>query len=521
MAKQRSIFLVVLILIPVAIHFFLLDKFLVNFPSWGDDIIYLDLIEKFDKISWPERLTNIFDFHSYIHRIAFSRTLLILYFKMIGIINFKVIIMLANLQSVAILWIIFKYLKREQMSTWYLVGVSILLFSVNGNLDNYGLIGVLQHLSSILFMVSISYGLIYKPNHIWPLFMTLLYPFVSTEGLVFILWVLCYLYFTKSKFRVTFTILFTLIFVFYFHNYEGDHSNMPKTDYVEKIYLFVKGILVYLGSSLKHNVSIAWVIGLFIIAYCAHFLWQTISEKTASKPSARLFPLFLFVQTLMTGALIAIGRVSNGGEAALQVLLADRFYTYGAFLLVILYIMLIVDLKNKAFMKLIYSLIPAVLFGIFSFSNAQKRLHDLKNRVQLDASNAFLFKKSVNYILTSRDSYLLSNAGLYHFPMEIEDLSLGKLNQLKISDGQKLTLEKQYQIDPQIGQYKILNLNVLEKTTRGHVVYLQSDSNPNAGILIPIVQINQGLDHMIKVHVNGFDYTKPFNAYLINLNLSL
>jgi hypothetical protein len=265
-------------------------------------------------------------------------------------------------------------------------------------------------------------------------------------------------------------------------------------------------------------VAIAWMIGVFIIAYCAQFLWQTISEKSVSKPSARLFPLFLFVQTLMTGALIAIGRVSDGGEAALQVLLADRFYTYGAFLLVILYIMLVIDLKNKAIMKPVYGLIPAVLFGIFSFSNAQKRLYDLKNRVQLDASNAFLFKKSANYILTSRDSYLLSNAGLYHFPYEINDLTLRKL---KIADGQKLTLEKQYQIDPQIGQYKILNLSVLEKTTRGHVVYLRSDGNPNAGILIPIVQINQGLDHMIKVHENGFDYTKPFNAYLINLNLSL
>jgi hypothetical protein len=396
--------------------------------------------------------------------------------------------------------------------------VSILLFSVNGNLDNYGLIGVLQHLSSILFMVLISYWLIYKPSHIWPLFMALLYPFVITEGLAYLLLVLFYLYFTKSKFRFIFSILIVFLFVFYFHDYVGDHSNISKTDYVEKIYLFVKGILVYLGSSLKHNVSIAWMIGIFIIAYCAHFLWQTFSEKSASKSSARLFPLFLFVQTLMTGALIAIGRVSDGGEAALQVLLADRFYTYGAFLLVILYLMIVVDLKDKVFMKPVYSLIPAVLFGIFSFSNAQKRLYDLKNRVQLDASNAFLFKKSANYILTSRDSYLLSNAGLYHFPSEIKDLAVGKL---KMAEGQKLTLEKQYQIDPQIGQYKILNLSDLEKTTRGHVVYLRSYSNPNAGILIPIVQINQGLDHMIKVHVNGFDYTKPFNAYLINLNLTL
>ena len=129
-----------------------------------------------------------------------------------------------------------------------------------------------------------------------------------------------------------------------------------------------------------------------------------------------------------------------------------------------------------------------------------------------------LFKKSANYFLTSRDSYLISNSGLYHFPDEINDLTLGKL---KISDGQKLTLEKQDQIDTQIGQYKILNSSVLEKLLNGHVVYLRSESNPKVGILIPIVQINQGRDHIIKVHVNGFDYTKPFTAYLINLNLAL
>jgi hypothetical protein len=311
------------------------------------------------------------------------------------------------------------------------------------------------------------------------------------------------------------------LFVFYFHDYVGDHSNISQTDYLEKIYLFGKGVLVFLGSSLKHTVSIAWIIGLFIIAYFANFLWQTVSEKSTSKPSARLFPLFLFVQTLMTGALIAIGRVSNGGEAALQVLLADRFYTYGAFLLVILYLMVLVDLREKAFMKPAYFIVPACIFGIFSFSNAQKRLYDLKNRVQLDASNAFLFKKSANYILTSHDSYLLSNAGLYDFPSEINDLTLAKLNRLKLADGQKLFLEVQDQIDPQIGQYKILNSGIFEKTSEGNVVYLESESNPMGGILIPIVQINHGLDNIIKVHINGFDYTKPFNAYLIKLNLSL
>jgi len=66
-----------------------------------------------------------------------------------------------------------------------------------------------------------------------------------------------------------------------------------------------------------------------------------------------------------------------------------------------------------------------------------------------------------------------------------------------------------------------LNSSVLEKTTHGQVVYLQSDSNSNAGILIPIVQINQGHDPIFKVHVNGFDYSKPFNAYLINFDLAL
>ena len=102
MVKSHNVFLVVLILIPAAIHFFLLNKFLVNFPSWSDDFIYLDLIDKFDNNSWHGRLTKIFAFHNSIHRIAFSRTLLHLYFKIIGNINFKVIIILANLQWISI-----------------------------------------------------------------------------------------------------------------------------------------------------------------------------------------------------------------------------------------------------------------------------------------------------------------------------------------------------------------------------------------------------------------------------------
>lgn len=521
MAKSSKIFLTALVLIPIAIHFFLLNKYLVNFPSWGDDLIYLDIIEKFDKISWLERLANIFAFHNYIHRIAFSRTLLILMHKILGIVDFKAIVMVANLQWLVILWVIFKYLKREQLSIWYLIGISILLFSVNGNIDNYGLIGVLQHLTSILFMVLISYGLIYKPNHFWPMFLSLLYPFVITEGLAFILLVGAFLYLSKSKFSIVFSILGIVWFVFYFHDYIGNPSNISNINTLEKLYLFVKGMLVFLGSSIKHHVSTAWIIGLFMMIYGVRFLWKAAAELLSSKLTSRLFPLLLLVQTVMIGALIVIGRVSNSGEQALQVLLADRFYTYGAFLLVILYLMLVVDLKNKAFVKPIYGIIPVCFFGILSFLNAQNRLFDLKNRVQFDAINAFLFKKSANYALTAHDSFLLSNTDLYNFPSEIKEMTFGKLNQLKLRGGRNLTLQKQDQMDPQIGQYKILNLSDSNEMSVGNVVYLESVSNPLSGILIPIVQINQGLDNIIKVHANGFDYSKPFNAYVIKLNLSL
>lgn len=521
MAKNSKIFLIVLVFIPVAIHFFLLNKFLVNFPSWGDDIIYLDIIEKFDKMSWPERLAYIFAFHNHIHRLAFSRALLILIYKILGVIDFKAIIMVANLQWIVILWVIFKYLKREQLSIWYLVGISIFLFSVNGNIDNYGLIGVLQHLTSILFLVLISYGLIYKPNHFWPLFLSLLYPFVITEGLAFILIVVTFLYLIKSKFSVVFSILGVALFVFYFHDYVGDHSNISNINTLEKVYLFVKGMLVFLGSSIKHHISLAWIIGIFMMVYGVRFSWKAVSEKLSSKPTSRIFPLLLFGQTVMIGALIVIGRVSNNGEQALQVLLSDRFYTYGAFLLVILYLMLVVDMKNKTFVKPIYGIVPVCFFGILSFSNAQNRLFDLKNRVQCDAINAFLFKKSANYILNTHESYLLSNADIYNFPTEINEMTLGKINQSKIWGSQNLILEKQVQLDPQIGQYKILNVHDSKEMSVENLVYLESANNPMSGILIPIVQINQGRDNIIKVHTNGFDYSKPFNAYLIKLNLSL
>lgn len=115
---------------------------------------------------------------------------------------------------------------------------------------------------------------------------------------------------------------------------------------------------------------------------------------------------------------------------------------------------------------------------------------------------------------------MLSNAGIYQFPFKINGLTQGKINQLKTS-GRKLILNQQDQIDPQMGQFRIMNLRPSEIDSRENIVYLEMDGNHLEGILIPVVQINHGLDNIIKVYINGFDYTKPFNAYLINLNLSL
>ena len=104
MKKRLFLGFFISILLPIAIHFFHLFNTLENTPTWSDDFLFLEMIPNlFDGAITKSLVSQLFASHNEINRIAFARIWVALNYLMAHEINFKNLILLANLQMIVIL----------------------------------------------------------------------------------------------------------------------------------------------------------------------------------------------------------------------------------------------------------------------------------------------------------------------------------------------------------------------------------------------------------------------------------
>jgi hypothetical protein len=412
MKKRLFLGFCIAISLPIAIHFFHLFITLENTPTWSDDFLFLEMIpDLFDGASTKSLISQLFASHNEIHRIAFARIWVALYYLIMHEINFKNLILLANLQMILILIPFYGYLKRQQLSPLHLISIVLVLFSGFGNLDNYSLIGSLQHTSSILFMIWISYGLLFHEDKKWVLLMALFYPFVSSEGIAFIPIVAIILCTQKNKWASPFSFLGLGIIGFYIANY---HPRQQTTVAITGNTLFElgQGFLGFLGIfrlpfSDSHRSKIAAFIGLIVFSILIYSFIRVVKRQSLA------FPFLIYLQIMATGALICIGRFQMGD--ILDIVISERFFTYGLIGLILLYLILIHQFE---FFR--RSWIPGLIVGLVFFSLSTyfsiTPTKDMSLRMQADLINTYHQKKSSAYEGQIYDFNLLHNPRYYRFP---------------------------------------------------------------------------------------------------------
>lgn len=415
MKKRLFLGFCIAISLPIAIHFFHLFTTLENTPTWSDDFLFLEMIpDLFDGASTKSLLAQLFASHNEIHRIAFARIWVALYYLITHEINFKNLILLANLQMIFILIPFYGYLKRQNLSIFHLIPITLILFSGFGNLDNYSLIGSLQHTSSILFMVWISYGLLLYEDKKWVLLLALFYPFVSSEGIAFIPMVAVILWIQKNKWAPFFSFLGVGIIGFYMANY---HPQQKANLAIEAHTFFElgQGFLGFLGIfrlpfSDSHRSEIAALLGLIVFAILIFSFLRAVKKQTFQSLA---FPFLIYAQIMATGALICIGRFQMGD--ILDIAISERFFTYGLIGLILIYLILI-----HQFELLRRSWTPGLLVGLVFFTLSTYfsiiPTKDLSLRLQADLINTFYQKKSSAYEGQIYDFNLLHNSRYYRFP---------------------------------------------------------------------------------------------------------
>lgn len=415
MKKRLFVGFCIAISLPIAFHFFHLYCTLENTPTWSDDFLFLEMIpDLFDGASTKSLIAQLFASHNEIHRIAFARIWVALYYLIMHEINFKNLILLANLQMIVILIPFYGYLKRQKLSVFHLIPISLILFSGFGNLDNYSLIGSLQHTSSILFMVWISYGLLYFQDKKWILLMALFYPFVSSEGIAFIPMVAVILWMQKNKWAPIFSFLGLGIIGFYIANYHPQQkADLAIT--ANTFFELGQGFLGFLGIfrlpfSDSHRSVIAALLGIIVFGIIIFSLLRVWRKQAI--PSL-VFPFLIYAQIMATGALICIGRFQMGD--ILDIAISERFFTYGLIGLMLIYLILI---HSFEFLKAHWKLGTCVGLVFFLTSSYFSIIPTkaISMRLQADLINTFYQKKSSAYEGQIYDFNLLHNPQYYHFP---------------------------------------------------------------------------------------------------------
>ncbi len=402
----------------VLLHFYHLSAYLINFPTWGDDLIFLSYSNDLPSFTFQEFWNRTCEFHSYIHRIAIARLITAVYAIFHPEFDFKELTIWANLLTLSVLYPLTKLLIRNQINLWHLVALVALLYAPNGNLDNFALIGVLQHMSSLVFLIWIAYGLSDEKHRSWGIWLSLLYPMFSTEGLAFIPCTILLLIYLRDSRVWLYGVGGAIVFYCYFLGYTSPETIPSSGSLADKLLFTIKGTIVFVGGAIKKDMTLSVIMGSLFVGYIAFIIWKYHQTKN----SALLFSGLILIQLMAVGAMITLGR-GNAQAGDLDALFSERFSSYGIVFILISYFAAIQPAMFNFSSTRLWLLIPALLWSGVSMVVAEPKLKNLHTRLVADASNAYHFNTHTLYRLAEKETYLLKKSGRYTFPKEVIKLA--------------------------------------------------------------------------------------------------
>ena len=371
----------------VVFHFYNLSNYLINFPTWGDDYLFLAYFSDLPRLAGMEYWFRSTEFHNYIHRIVAARFITQFYHFFSDEFNFKTLTIATNLLLLSLLYPLYQLVKKiDRIHFIPLIG---LLFAWNGNMDNLTLIGVLVHATSMIYLLWIAYLISQSKTHYTGIWLSLIYPFISSEGLAFIPIILFYLIYKRDRKTWLYGFIGLLTGYVYFLGYVSPPEVSVSSTLISKLIFLAQGTLIFLGGAVKHQVAIATFVGALFLTNTVLILWR----YHQTKDNRLLFAGLVLTQIIATGAMITLGRAQDGN---FNTLFAERFSFYGAVFICITYYSWIQPnlLPSISFQKN-YLILPALAWVSLSAYIAYPKLQNLKTRLNADASNAAFAIRSV------------------------------------------------------------------------------------------------------------------------------
>ncbi len=480
--------------IPIVIHFYLLNQTIINFPSWGDDFLFVELIEHYQKDSWRDFWGFLFKPHNQIHILFFGKVFTLFAYLIFGSLQFKYIILLANLLLLGIATLFYKYLQAQKYNSAHFISITCILFAPMASIDQYNLIGVLQHTGSLFFLTLIAYLATSRKRSVIMCIVAVFYPLVSTEGWAILPLLTMYMYLTKHPLKKL-MLLLCMVGISIFGYFLAQHPQPEESKSVINI-LFQTPIalLSFLGNttwpisdSYKIGLNAVW--GAILVFLSLYFLRKNKQWE---------MPGILWLQILATGAMICIGR--SQGNSITTLILSERFYSYASFAMIGTYLLGIPHF-NKSSIRLNLILIFSCLYFFGSLYYWTKRQDALHNRLRADLTNAYRSASLLNYPAAPEQIRMLMEAKYFQVDKEAL-LTCAQENPTKF---QAL---KNYSLEERNGQLSLQIFDIPEKESEAEQRWLaiQSVTNPDSSYLVSFLRDQANKPRL--VHINSLQLTK-------------
>jgi hypothetical protein len=493
MKLTRRILFYCLVAIPIVLHFYLLTNTLINFPNWGDDFLFFELIDHFQRDSWTDFVQFLFKPHNSIHLLVLGKIFVLFCYFLFGSLQLKSIIIFANAFLLGILFLFYRHVKVEKYPTWHILPITILLFAPSVSIDNYNLIGLIQHSASLLFLTLIAYLTVKRTHSILLILLLVSYPLVSTEGWAMLPLMAVFMFVTKHPLKKTVLVLSVLGiggFGYLMGHYPQTANSTPMLLTLTQAPL---AFLTFLGNAAwrisdTYRIPVNAGLGLVLLLIS---LWGLRKKIMNGEPWG--FPTIIWQQILATGAMICIGR--SQGSSIATLVLSERFYTYASFATMATYLLIIPRLKSSAFNQALI-LSGSLIYFVGSFYYYHANQSQLRNRLVADLTNAYNLAASTSYHVESGQLTYFMHVPFYQAPpADMLQPRIPRVQKLKLIS---INLEKQangtlsFQIDQIPGK---ISLN------ENRWLAIQSQSSPDSTFIVPFFLDKENKPKI--VHINS------------------
>ncbi len=429
-----------------AIHVIIGNIFIIEFPPFGDDLGFIDFvrIQSQKAFSFKE---FYYPFNGGVHSNLLMKLVLLAQYKLFGVINYKTITIFLQLILLPIAFIFLSYFSLNNWSKFSKISFFLFFFSLKGNLDNFNVIGILQHGAALFFcFVWTAYLSVVKRNFILAfLVANLALIFISSEAIGMILILIFISFFNKFNFRFG-LILFSIVNIILFYcgiKYSTSILELPPA----KIYFFstfFKGFLIFLGG-LFTNLKVAFTLGsCYLLAMIFTFLKLpgSFKEKLAN---LKMFPVLIFVSLAFVGLLIQFTRVDfEGANHSFGTSVAIRFSSYHLYS-ILLFLFFLLERSNRYLQISLLSI--AIFFYGFNLVRNYDYLKNERERIYLDAFNFSHVNENTIYEVNKNQNKNIMESGIMILP------NFDKLRNLK-----------------SVGEFKVMG-----KKQENEFTYLETD----------------------------------------------